>query len=979
MGIKFVLIALGFLSILGTPFSFVRNVGLSLPFIEGDLVSDQEMQQEPDGIDEGAEEEVVDTKTITSSELEKLISTGALTIDNLNIVGGLTVSGNKIIDSAGKIPAITTNYFSNLDASTLTSIDAAYLSGKDISNLLRSNEVDIAEAKITFAAQPFSTNVADGSLYINPKAASGNQTLFGIAIDDSEIFKIDAEGDLFLQGNLSGSVTATSITSGLVTATGITSSGDIVLDPQGKALYLTSGSGNAPWRVFNSTATSPNTDDQVFLITNNALYTPADGWQARDVDGLGVMRLALESHWSAGGAINPLAEFNLDIAPKGTGNPTFGYRAFHLAYDWVTEAASWQFWTQGTGDYYFRSRQGGATDLGEVRIDSDALTLIVRGRSSQTNNLQEWHNSGGTTLSYVDSNGAFNYESNADVYPIFLNPIYDPTGSEVYQGIRGLIDMNSANSTTAQGFGALFMGRALGSGTYFKVYGAELAGSVGNSASVTNLYGLDAIAATTSTGNVTTAYGVYSRVLQQTGSGGTILTAYGSNSQVIIQSAANGDITNAYGNYIQVDDQSGAGTGDITNAYGLYVADVDTAQTLNYAVYINAGDVIFNAGNDSSTQVGIGDTTPTETLTVYDDFVGYAGSFFNDGNLDTHQGVFIQGCLDTNPTASCNLLEFRSGDATVLGAIEGNAAGGVTNASSGSDYAELFSGDRNMVEAGDIIGLDSEGKAVKATFFATKLIGAYSTTPVTLGNWKDGWENDNALIPVGLLGQLKVKVINDKEVISKSDPIGVSPTHPGVGVKATNSQKILGYALEETQDTGGIQEILIYVSPSWHGTDISELETELSLLKSQQTINEASAKILENGTSLETLLVTGDTILSNTVINGKLDIGTLTFDNRINSIDAIGTLFIQPLALGDIQFLGGIVTINKEGNIVLEVDGDIEVKGGIILNPENKERPECNEETRGTHWFIRSESGKDDTFEGCRRKSDGLYEWMIIY
>ena len=248
----------------------------------------------------------------------------------------------------------------------------------------------------------------------------------------------------------------------------------------------------------------------------------------------------------------------------------------------------------------------------------------------------------------------------------------------------------------------------------------------------------------------------------------------------------------------------------------------------------------------SNGRVGIGNNAPSQTLTVTDVFVGYVGSFFNDGNNDNRQGVFIQGCLDVNPTSACNFLELRDGDGGVLGAIEGNGAGGVTNASAGSDYAELFSGNRVDFERGDLIALGDQGRVVPARP-GTKLVGAYSSTPATLGNWHDGWENSYNVVPVGLLGQLRVKVSTEKGPIRKGDPITNSPSQPGVGVKATEAGRILGFALESTtsdQHPSSVTLLLVYVSPSWYDPDDSITKIAAETIEAKEGIFEKITAII---------------------------------------------------------------------------------------------------------------------------------------
>lgn len=238
--------------------------------------------------------------------------------------------------------------------------------------------------------------------------------------------------------------------------------------------------------------------------------------------------------------------------------------------------------------------------------------------------------------------------------------------------------------------------------------------------------------------------------------------------------------------------------------------------------------------------VGIGTTNPTELLSTYGDFAGYSGSFFNDGNADTRQGLFIQGCLDTSPTSACNFLEFRDGNGTVLGAVEGNGAGGVTNASAGSDYAELFNGDKSKVERGDLLGIDANGKVVPATV-NTRLLGVYSVKPATLGNWQDGWENDNGVVPVGLLGQLPVKVSTENGDITAGDFLTVS-SKAGVAMKADKSGHTIGRALESTSSDG---EILAYISTDYYTTDDLLKSASDDVRSSVKTLSEDYTKTFE--------------------------------------------------------------------------------------------------------------------------------------
>jgi hypothetical protein len=346
-----------------------------------------------------------------------------------------------------------------------------------------------------------------------------------------------------------------------------------------------------------------------------------------------------------------------------------------------------------------------------------------------------------------------------------------------------------------------------------------------------------------------------------------------------------------------------------------------------------ANMLFVDAGAD---KVGIGDGTPTETLTVADDFVGYVGSFFNDGDLDSHQGVFIQACLDTNPTAACNWLELRDGDGTVLGAIEGDGAGNVTTAAAGADYAELFAGNRANFARGDLIALGGQDQVVPAGP-GTKLIGAYSSTPITLGNWHDGWENDPNVVPVGLLGQMRVKVSTEKGPIQKGDPLAVSPTQPGVGVKATEAGRILGFALESTpsnQPSSSITLLLAYVSPSWYDPGVlvdegGDLAQEVS--DPSETDEGGTEKILANEIEAKTgvfqkitatLIATFKKIVAETAEIASAVIKKLTVEGLAVKGDSVGQVTIPT---GETELTVDYPDLKETTKVFLTLDRPIAV------------------------------------------------------
>lgn len=201
----------------------------------------------------------------------------------------------------------------------------------------------------------------------------------------------------------------------------------------------------------------------------------------------------------------------------------------------------------------------------------------------------------------------------------------------------------------------------------------------------------------------------------------------------------------------------------------------------------------------------------------------HALDILNDGGTASNDGINLQVCQDSNPNSGCNFITFRDGDGDIVGAVEGDGAGGVTNASSGSDYAELFPGTYANFAQGDVLGIDSSGNIKKATN-DSEVIGSFSVAPNTLGNWKPDWQALGTYVPVALLGQVPVNVDATGGAISAGDYLTLSST-PGVARKLTGPGYTLGIALED--HVAGSGQIMVYVQPGWHSDEtITEVNGE---------------------------------------------------------------------------------------------------------------------------------------------------------
>jgi len=131
-----------------------------------------------------------------------------------------------------------------------------------------------------------------------------------------------------------------------------------------------------------------------------------------------------------------------------------------------------------------------------------------------------------------------------------------------------------------------------------------------------------------------------------------------------------------------------------------------------------------------------------------------------------------------------NLISFKDGNGS-LGAVEGNGSGGVTNASTGGDYAECLKriDPEEKIEPGEIVGVYS-GKITRNTKNAD-LVLPVSKWSIVLGNAPfDGTRH--LYEPVAFLGQVPVKI---RGKVSKGDYIFPSGNNDGAGV-AVSPEKL---------------------------------------------------------------------------------------------------------------------------------------------------------------------------------------------
>jgi len=444
------------------------------------------------------------------------------------------------------------------------------------------------------------------------------------------------------------------------------------------------------------------------------------------------------------------------------------------------------------------------------------------------------------------------------------------TGSGQTQDIMGVEAIGSNASTDASAVGnriygvksvASNSGAAITIPTTIGVYGESgaSAGTVTNAIGIFGNIGSSAGTLTTSlagdfsnTNSGATRYGV--RATASGGANGNYAGYFFGSAVHIDNTATPSTATYATGTgdlyiYDQLEiDGAGTTTGrvididndSLTSGSALYIVRGDSGTDISGSLAHLAIDDVGSNGKVLNIQNGgtgvalsinqLGDQIPL--VVSANSTTDYIATFTNGGNLDTNMGISIQACLNTNPTGDCDYLVFKDGNGTSIGAVEGDTLGGVTNASAGSDYAELFLGTLSDFSSGDVIGLDVSGN-VNLASNSDDIIGAFSVAPNTLGNWFDGWRDAGTYVPVALLGQVPITVNMQGGAISAGDYITLSTT-PGVAKKATGVGYVLGQALEShSSGTGTIQ---VYVKPTWQAIGVLTDSGSMTLVSDDLTL-----------------------------------------------------------------------------------------------------------------------------------------------
>jgi hypothetical protein len=216
---------------------------------------------------------------------------------------------------------------------------------------------------------------------------------------------------------------------------------------------------------------------------------------------------------------------------------------------------------------------------------------------------------------------------------------------------------------------------------------------------------------------------------------------------------------------------------------------------------------------------------------------------FENTNTGTKPDVLGLQAGPTNPGSSVTYVSFYQRDGTTIGSIEGNGAGGVNYATSGSDYAEELpvSEGASTPTATDLVGVRG-GEVHLSTEEADRVMIA-SDRPAVTGNTTPSTETDDARrVAVAFVGQVPVRLQGDANV---GDIVVASGRNDGTARAVSPSEyrraehgPIAGQAWS-AKNTSRIGEVTVAVGLGRSGAVAERL-------KEQQQTNQKQQAQIEN-------------------------------------------------------------------------------------------------------------------------------------
>jgi hypothetical protein len=318
-----------------------------------------------------------------------------------------------------------------------------------------------------------------------------------------------------------------------------------------------------------------------------------------------------------------------------------------------------------------------------------AVGLTVKGAASQSANLQEWQDSGGTPKSWMDKDGGLVLSSNvghlAGQYNIMTRGTLSIGNVSTTPGSASTLDI--VHQPTVAG-GATIVGirqlhNASPSGANSTIRGVELNArdTVSNAFAVGMVQGLVSTAGLQSGSAVTD---VRNLTISNSTAAGSVTDSRG----VYITAAYGGAISAHYG--IRVDNPTGAGT--ITTQYGLYLENQAKGATA-YSIFSAGGKIQFESGAAGVTPLVVkGATSQSANLQEWQNSGGTPlVNILADGTINTDittastasYGMYLRnrnGSGISLRNSQGSWFQFlRESDGAGLGSIQNASAAGTAN------------------------------------------------------------------------------------------------------------------------------------------------------------------------------------------------------------------------------------------------------------------------------------------------------------
>lgn len=764
---------------------------------------------------------------------------GTAFVDTLNLSGILYVAGNNIIDATGRIPELTIDYISDLDGSAITDVDAATLDGikssgyirtgtdldadeldgKDSGSFLRSDAPDAAGGPITFTATPGSSTVGGGPAYINPSSSIAGRTLFGISLNNLQRFKVDAEGDveiagdLTVTGNLSGTFD-TNFSTGSVLFQG---SSGLLEDND----YFFWDSGNnrlgigttAPGTPLEVRGTTSDGTAAAFSVTaangTNRLYVRNDGKTA-----VGTGWVSLYSNYGeadltiigSGGTADLVflsasgpqaAQIGLN---EGTNEFTFDSCCGNkLRMDGVTSP----FYEFDTPDKTSAVSIATGGFLGihdqtpDALLDYDLISIGTTG-ASEYGSFFTVNDTGVVTTGTDTTYGNYNTVTRTgatggtiNTYGEYINLVTDNAGSGTSTAYGLFVDLDGNADTNYAG---IFSGGNVGIGTSSPVSLLELSDSSNN------------------------------------GGGGITLAAGGITAKsAFLPLNVSGELISFFGSNVYADSSLVTQRFDTSQLGWVFAFDNRASQDLFKL------ERVSDVGTLTRPLIVLGDGSfGFGDLTSPASFEGAKLMMDSSGNVSIGATAPAAGMmLDVAGLVQINL----GGTQTSVALCGSHSGGGGPSFSDveivdctgtpGADYMEMYPVEAG-VEAGDVVVVGSEtvtttdGSTIKQLIkssveYQENIIGIVSDIKKA-GDFNSIGYNINAEdnpTPVALSGRVPVKIAGYSNEIHPGDFITASNV-PGKAMKAISAGLVIGKALDSWIPGSGKETIMIFVNNSYY-------------------------------------------------------------------------------------------------------------------------------------------------------------------